>query len=91
MLYYEVKNKNKMLKQESKQPIDLKSSVETKGKIVTEIITFVGGLKKTISGIKSHTIKQGQFTKFETEDGRLVMINDVNVLCIEVFTEKNGN
>lgn len=67
--------------------IDLKSSVEVKGKIVTQIITFMGGTKKTIPGVKSETIKQGQFTKFETEDGRLIMINDANVLCVEVFSE----
>lgn len=32
---------------------------------------------------------QGQFTKFETADGRLVMINDAKVLCVEVFSEEN--
>ncbi|HAO64790.1 TPA: hypothetical protein DCQ44_02280 [Candidatus Taylorbacteria bacterium] len=73
------------------EKIDLRSSVEAKGSIVTQIITFIGGAKKTIPGIKTETIRQGQFTKFETTDGRLVMINDANVLCIEVFTEKNGN
>ena len=68
--------------------INLKSSVKSKGKVVAQIITFVGGVKKTIRGIKADTIIQGQFPKFETEDGRLVMINDQNVLSIEVFTEE---
>jgi hypothetical protein len=67
--------------------VDLKSTVEEKGKTVTQIITFMGGTKKTIKGIITKTIVQGQFTKFETNDGRLVMINDANVLCVEVFTE----
>lgn len=71
--------------------VDLRSSIVAKGKLVTQIFTFVGGAKKTISGIKTDTIRQGEFTKFETEDGRLVLVNDANVLCIEVFTEKNGN
>ena len=37
--------------------------------------------------MKTETIQQGQFTKFETTDGRLVMINDINVLSVEVFNE----
>lgn len=65
----------------------LKSSVELKGGIVTQIITFEGGIKKTIRGIKTDTIIQGQLTKFETLDGRLVMINDDKVLSVEVFNE----
>lgn len=66
---------------------DLKSSVEIKGKTVTQIITFTGGTKKTIKGVKTETISQGQMTKFETTDGRYILINDINVLCIEVFSE----
>ena len=68
--------------------IDLKSSTQSKGKVVTQIITYVGGIKRTIKGVKTNTIQQGQFTKFDTEDGRLVMVNDSNVLQIEVFSEK---
>lgn len=67
--------------------ISLKSSAESQGKTVTQIITFMGGTKKTIRGIISASISQGQFTKFNTVDGRLVMINDQNVLSIEVFKE----
>ena len=66
----------------------LKSSAEIKGKVVTQIITFVGGVKKTVRGVKTETIIQGQFTKFETTDGRLVMINDNNVLSVEIFNEE---
>ena len=50
----------------------LKSSVAQKGKYVTQIIHFVGGHCKTIHGIDTDTIEQGQFTKFTTKDG----IND---------------
>lgn len=67
----------------------LKSSAERKGDIVTQIITFDGGVKKTVRGIKTATINQGQFTKYETTDGRLVYINDNKVLSVETFTE-NG-
>ena len=68
--------------------IDLKSSIESKGKTVTQVITFMGGNKKTIKGVISNTVVQGQFTKFNTTDGRLIMINDQNVLCVEVFAEE---
>jgi hypothetical protein len=71
-------------------PTDLKSSTERKGKTVTQIVTFIGGTKKTFRGVITSTIEQGQFTKFETKDGRLIMINDTNVLCVEVFEEEPG-
>ena len=67
--------------------IDLKSSVEQVGPVVTQIITGTSGVKKTISGIVTRTTTQGQFTKFKTIDGRMVMVNDSNVLTVEVFEE----
>ena len=68
--------------------IDLKSSViEIAGEYVTQIIHFVGGEKRTFNNIKSSNIKQGQFTKLLTKDERMILINDKNVLCIEVFPE----
>ena len=66
-------------------PQDLKSSVQTVGKSVTQIIHFSHGNKRTLSGILTDTIKQGQMTKFMLEDGRMVLINDQNVDMIEVF------
>lgn len=66
----------------------LKSSVTHKGKKVTQIITGTTGIKKTFRGVKTDTIEQGQFTHFETEDGRLVLVNDKNVMFVEVFSEK---
>lgn len=76
-----------MENQNSQMTIDLKSSVERKGKVVTEIIYFSTGDKKTIHGIKTDTIEQSQFTKFECTNGKMVMINDKKVLWIEVFAE----
>ena len=67
--------------------MNLKSSVSLKGNKVTQIITFRDGIKKTIQGIKTDTIKQSEFTHMETEDGRLVLVNPKNVLMIEVFKE----
>ncbi len=66
---------------------NLLSEINIKGKIVTQIIHFVGGIKRTYPGIISSSVKQGQFTKFECIDGSMVMVNDANVLCIEVFSE----
>jgi hypothetical protein len=67
--------------------IDLQSTTKKQGSLVTQIIHFKGGEKRTFESIKTSNIKQGQFTKLETEDGRLIMINDKNVLCIEVFKQ----
>jgi hypothetical protein len=69
--------------------MDLESSAKKQGEVITQIIHFVGGEKRTFENIKSNYIKQGQFTKLETTDGRLVMINDKNVLCIEVFKQND--
>ena len=67
--------------------MDLQSSVKKQGKYVTQIIHFVGGEKRTFEYIETSVIKQGQFTKLTTADGRMIMINDKNVLCIEVFPQ----
>ena len=67
--------------------MNLHSTVEQKGKIVTEILHFQGGNKRTIKGIISNTIVQGEFTKFETINGRLIMVNTSNVDMVEVFEE----
>ena len=66
---------------------NLKSTVNEQGKTVTQIIHFKGGIKRTYHGILSESIKQGQFTKMKCIDGNMLMINDDNVLCIEIFKE----
>lgn len=67
--------------------MDLQSSVKAQGKVVTQIIHFINGEKRTFENIQTSNIKQGQFTKLTTSDGRMIMINDKNVLCIEVFPQ----
>jgi hypothetical protein len=66
---------------------DLKSSLRDVGPLVTQIIHFVGGEKRTFHNIRTDNIRQGQFTKMTQSDGTMIMINDKNVLCIEVFEE----
>ncbi len=66
---------------------NLKSTVNEQGKTTTQIIHFVDGIKRTYHGILSDSIKQGQFTKMKCLDGTMIMINDNNVLCIEIFKE----
>lgn len=66
---------------------DLKSTVNEQGEVVTQIIHFVGGIKRTYHGIISKSIKQGQFTKMKCIDDTMIMINDNNVLCIEILKE----
>ena len=70
--------------------VDLKSSVSEwvgSGEYVTQIYHFVGGIKRTYSGIEVKSIRQGQFTKFRCKNGALVMVNDDNVNMIETFKE----
>jgi hypothetical protein len=68
---------------------NLNSSINNVGEIVTQIIHFVNGTKRTFRGIISQSTIQGQFTKMIRRDGSMLMINDKNVLCIEVYLEKN--
>jgi hypothetical protein len=67
---------------------NLKSTVNEQGEVTTQIIHFIGGIKRTYHGILSNSIKQGQFTKMKCTDGTMIMINDSNVLCIEIFKEE---
>jgi|TARA_R110000782_G_scaffold87035_1_gene168545 hypothetical protein len=67
---------------------NLLSSVNKEGEYVTQIIHFKGGQRKTIHSIKSSTIETGKFTKFHCKDGRMIMVNDENVLMIETFKEE---
>lgn len=69
--------------------MNLKSTINSQGETVTQIIHFVGDVKRTYHGIISTSVKQGQFTKFTCTDGTMIMVNDKNVLCIEVFPEKD--
>lgn len=66
----------------------LHSSVEEKGDIVDQIITMNGGYKKTFRGVIVDSIMQGEFTHFNTLDGRKVMIYTPSVFFVEVFSRK---
>lgn len=66
-----------------------KSSVENIGKVVRQILHFSNGNKRTIDGILTNTIKQGEFTKFMLEDGRMILVNTSNIDMIEVFDDTN--
>jgi hypothetical protein len=68
--------------------MDLKSTVSKQGKYVTQIIHGIHGTKLTFHGLDTHSIKQGQMTKIDTKDGRMIMINDANVLAVEIFSEE---
>ena len=67
--------------------VNLQSTINEQGKYVTQIIHFVGGVKRTYKGILTESIKQGQFTKFKCKDGTMIAVNDSNVLCVEIFKE----
>lgn len=67
--------------------MNLQSSTNKIGKFVTQIIHFKGGEKRTICGVETSSIKQGQFTKFNLKNNSMILINDKNVLMIEVFPE----
>ena len=67
--------------------MNLQSSSNKQGKLVTQIIHFSDGSKKTIENIMTETIRQGQFTQFMLEDGRLIYINDKRVNMVEVFKQ----
>tara|TARA_Y100000389_G_scaffold184969_1_gene203903 strand:+ start:3475 stop:3696 length:222 start_codon:yes stop_codon:yes gene_type:complete len=62
-----------------------KSTLSSNSKLCTQIIHFSSGEKRTFTDILTENIKQGQFTKLERKDGSMIMINDKNVICIEVF------
>jgi len=65
-----------------------KSSVCEIGNIITEIVLFSNGNKKTFEGIKTETISQNEFTHFDLVDGRRIYINPKNVDSFEVINEK---
>jgi hypothetical protein len=63
---------------------DLKSSVAQKGDVVDQYILFSNGNEKTYRGVKTESISQSQFTRFELVDGTRVYVNTRNVDAFEV-------
>ncbi len=68
--------------------INLQSTVNQMGETVSQIIHFSKGNKRTFEGVITSTLKQGEFTKMKTVDGRMIMINTANVDCIEIFNQQ---
>jgi len=71
--------------------VNLHSTTQKLGKYVCQIIHFKSGEKRTLEGVETKSIKQGQFTKFDLKNGSMVLVNDKNVLMIEVFPENENN
>ena len=69
--------------------INLLSSVCNEGDVVTQIIHFKDGTRKTIHGIITSSIETGKFTKFYCKDNRMIMINDDNVNMVETFNKED--
>ena len=67
----------------------LKSNIEELGEVVTQIISFKSGETKTIKNIKTNSMSQSQFTRFDTTDGKRYMINDKEVNWIETLKQWN--
>lgn len=63
------------------------SSVEDIGATVTQITQFSSGEKKTWQGVKTSSITQSEFTRFDTVDGRRVYVNTKNVNWFEIIQE----
>jgi hypothetical protein len=52
---------------------------------VTQVVTATTGIKMTFKKVIPSTIAQGVMTHFETEDGKMVIINTANVFTVEVY------
>ncbi len=63
------------------------STIAELGKVVTQVITMMGGYKKTFRGVKTDSFLVGEYSHFETTDGRKVMIRTENILIIETTKE----
>lgn len=66
---------------------NLRSSVNEIGQTTTQILHFIGDIKRTLHGVISEKIKEGEFTKLFLKDGRMIMVSKRNLLLVEVFTE----
>lgn len=67
--------------------MNLKSSINEVGKVVTQIIHFKNGEEKTFDNIITESIKVGTFTKMQTTDKKLIAINQKEVIWFETHTK----
>ena len=65
------------------QETNLQSSVTRVSDVVTRVIVFRDGVKKTYHNVLSASIEDGTFCKFRTKTGQLILINTQNVLSID--------
>ena len=69
------------------QESNLKSSVAEKAPVVDQYIQFADGSEKTFKGVRTDTITQSQFRRFELENGTVVYVNTSRVNFFEVHTK----
>ncbi len=62
------------------------NAIYQKFKNYFDVATF--DLDETKRNTETIEVRQGQFTKLYQNDGTMIMINDKNILCIEVFKEE---
>lgn len=67
--------------------MNLGSTVNRVGKVVTQIIHFKSGHIRTFGGCLPETIKDGRFVKIMRNNGSMLMVREVEVECIEVWPE----
>lgn len=67
--------------------MNLKSNVNQLGEIVTQILYTKNGQKKTIHGVKSDSLEQSQYTRFDCVNGHRFLVQDEFVWLIEVIPE----
>lgn len=68
--------------------IKMKSNIEEVGEIVTQIISFKNGEKKTLKHVITKSISQSEFTKMDVTDGRRFSIQTKEVNWFESIPEK---
>lgn len=68
--------------------MNLRSSVNEIGETTTQILHFIYDSKRTLPGVISSRIKEGEFVKLYLQDGRMILVNKKNILMVEVFNEE---
>jgi hypothetical protein len=68
---------------------NLHSSAELIGEVVTQILINNNGQKKTYRDVLTSTIEQGEYTKFMTKRGFMVMVKNDNNWIVEVYPQKS--
>ena len=67
----------------------MKSNIEDVGEVVTQIISFKSGEKKTVKHVISKTISQSEFTRMDMTDGRRFSAHTCEVNWFESIPEED--